>query len=203
MVGGADDHAVARHRIHVEQKRGHDALDLTSFLGVGSFLADAIELIEEQYAGRVRDVFDDLLQARGRLAEIASDESLVSDGEERQCKLEGERRGKACLARTGRTNEQNLVSRLKRMRAQERCFADFANEVLQVADDPARENEVGDPSGRLGFAKEAAQGFGKHGGASARKMGRPRQARGRSPFISLLGILAVGFANQRRHGVAY
>jgi hypothetical protein len=68
VVGGADHDAVARQRIHVEEKRGHDALDFAGFLGVGSFLADAVELVEEQDARRVGDVFDDLLQARGGLA---------------------------------------------------------------------------------------------------------------------------------------
>jgi len=72
VVRGADDDAVARHRIHVEEERGDDALDLSGFLGIGSFLADAVEFVEEQHARGVRDVFDDVLQARGGLAEIAT-----------------------------------------------------------------------------------------------------------------------------------
>lgn len=150
----------------------------------------------------MRHVFDDFLQARGGLAEITSDESFVSDGQERQCEFASERRRKACLARTGRPDQQNLVSRLERMRAQESGVADLANEVLQVAYDAEREDEIGDPSGRFGFAKEAAQGFGKHGRASSCEVRRPRRTRGRRALVGLLGILAMGFADQRRHSVA-
>lgn len=47
VVGGANDDAVARQRIHIEEKRGHDALDFAGFLGVRSLLANAVELVEE------------------------------------------------------------------------------------------------------------------------------------------------------------
>jgi hypothetical protein len=88
------------------------------------------------------------------------------------------------------------------MRAQESGVVDFADEVLKVADDTARENQVGDPSGRLCFPKQAAQGLRKHGRNSACEVGRPRRRRGCGALIGLLGILAIGFADQRRHGVA-
>lgn len=127
VVGGADDDAVARHRIHVEEERGDDALYLSGFLGVGSFLADAVELVEEQDARGVRDVFDDVLQPRGGLAEIAADEPLVSNGQERKCELAGERCREACLAGAGRPDQQKFVSRLERMRAQQRRLPNLAD----------------------------------------------------------------------------
>lgn len=148
------------------------------------------------------DVFDDFQQARGGLAEVAADESFVSDGQKRQRELARERRRKAGLAGAGGADQQNLVSRLKRMRAQEGGVADFADEVLKVAYDAAREDKVGYPSGRLGFAKQAAQGFRKHGRHSACEVRRPRRGRGCRTLVGLLRILAVCFVYQRRHGIA-
>ena len=84
MVGRSDHNDVTGKLVQLHQQERDDALDFAGFVGIAAFLADRIELVEEQNARPCADIVEELTQARIRFAQIASDQGIVSDDEKRQ-----------------------------------------------------------------------------------------------------------------------
>ncbi len=84
MVGRRDDDGVARQRVDLQQQRTNDALDLPGLMLVTALLRDGIELIEEENAPPGTREGEHRCQPCRGLTQVAADDLLVADGDERQ-----------------------------------------------------------------------------------------------------------------------
>lgn len=111
-----DDH-VARQLIELHEQERYDTLNFPRLMRVTPFLAECIELIEEQHTRLSAHKIEQPTQPCVRFSEIASDQRVVADDEERQGQSFGDGFRKGCLAIARRTREENAVTRLVAMRS--------------------------------------------------------------------------------------
>ena len=98
MVGCSDGDDVARKRIDLQQKVRNHALDLAGLVGVATFLADDVELVEEKDTRRRPREREQLPEALRGLTKETSDEGFVPDRKERHADGFRDRLGEGCLA---------------------------------------------------------------------------------------------------------
>ena len=112
------DHRAGK-RIELEQDRAHHSLNLPGLVGIATFLAHHIELVEEQDATPGPGEVEELGQAQGGLAQVACDDALVPDYKQRGRQLGGDRLGKAGLAVARAAHQEDTVPRLEVMRSKQ------------------------------------------------------------------------------------
>lgn len=118
MVGGSDHNNVTRKLIELHKEERHDALDFAGFVDVPAFLADGIELVEEEYARHSAGIFEEPCEARIGLAEIGSDQRIIPHSQEGDGDCLGDRFGKRCFPVSGWSRQQDAVPRLHALGAQ-------------------------------------------------------------------------------------
>ena len=101
MVGSGNQNAVRRKIVKLQKQGRHDALDLAGFVKIAAFLSDGIEFIKEEDTGFCTDKIEEASQSLGGLTQIARYHGVISNGEQRQRKFEGEALGKGRLAVSG------------------------------------------------------------------------------------------------------
>lgn len=119
MVGGSHHYNVAGQLIELHQQERHDALDLAGLVNVATFLADRVELVEEQHAGRRPDVLEQAGEPGVGFAKIGADQCVVADGQQRNGDRFGDRFRERGLAVARWTRKENPVPRLHALRTQE------------------------------------------------------------------------------------
>ena len=82
MVRCAHHDNVRREIVDLKEQRAHNALDFPGFVDVTSLFPNRVKLVEEEDAPACVSQIKEAPQARGSLAEIAGDESVVPDHNE-------------------------------------------------------------------------------------------------------------------------
>ena len=85
-----DDH-VARQVVDLQKQGADYPLDLPRLVRISPFLTESVEFIEEKYTGPGTDMVEEAAEPAGRFAQVASDDTFVTDDEERY--EEGVRQG--------------------------------------------------------------------------------------------------------------
>src|SRR5690606_5894265 len=106
-----------------------DALDFAGLVRVAALFANRVELIEEQDAWRGSRELENAPQPRSSLAKVTADDGFIPDDEERHGKAFGDCLGQRCLAIPRRADEQQPVSWLQRVRAQEASSLVFIGDL--------------------------------------------------------------------------
>lgn len=119
MVGCSHDDDVARQSIDLEQQTRDYTLDLAGLVNVAALLAQGIELIEEQNAGHRANIVEQAAQPLRGLTEEAADQGVVPDREEGDGQCLGKGLGQSRLAVPGRTGEEDTMSGLQSVGAQQ------------------------------------------------------------------------------------
>lgn len=94
MIGGSDHNHITRKLVELHKEERHYALDFAGFVDVSAFLADGIELVEKEYARHSAGIFEESCEARIGLAEIGSDQRIVTHSQEGDGDRLGDRFGK-------------------------------------------------------------------------------------------------------------
>ena len=84
MIGGGDHDHITGQGIDLQQQGADDALNFSGFVNVATLLTESVELIKEEDAWMRPDEIEEASKARAGLAQIASNDCFVSDGEEWQ-----------------------------------------------------------------------------------------------------------------------
>jgi hypothetical protein len=163
MARGADDDAIGRDSIHVEEQGAHDALDFAGLVRIRSFLCHGFELVEEEQARHMRDVVDDLLEPRAGLAEIAAHHAVVSNRKERKTEFCCQSRRETGLSGSRRADEQDRMPRLQRMGPQQRGLTRLFDEFLKHHAVFGAEDDVFEAPGGNALVEQRLQRFRQHG----------------------------------------
>lgn len=158
MVGGGDDNHVAGELVQLHQEERYHALDLACLMGVASFLADCVKLIEEQYTRLGPHVVKKLSQARIGFAKITADQSIIADNEKRECQRLGDCLSVGSLAIAGRARQQNAVTRFISMGAQNVGASMFLNELPAIFSHRQRQDQILQPGSGFNLNDRVAPG---------------------------------------------
>lgn len=118
VVGGSNHNNVTRKLVELHQEERYNALDFAGFVDVSAFLADGIEFVEEEYARHCAGVLEEACEARIGLAEIGSDQRIITHGQEGHGDRLGDRFGKRRFPVSGWSRQQDAVPRLHALGAQ-------------------------------------------------------------------------------------
>lgn len=129
MVGGGHHYDVAGQLIELHQQERHDALDLARLVDVAAFLADRVELVKEQHAGRRPDVVEQAGEPGVGLPEIGADQGVVANCQQWNGDRFGDRFRERGLAVARWTGKEDAVPRLHALRAQEVGAVVFLDEL--------------------------------------------------------------------------
>lgn len=171
--------------------RSH-ALDFAGLVNVAAFLADRVELVEEQNARHGARIIEKAREPGVRLAEIGADECIVADREKLDGQGFSDRFGDRGLAVARGTREQDAVTRLHPVGAQEIGTVLLFDELLNLARDRQRQDQVVDPLTRLAFKNGVPAGMaaGCHAGRRSDRHGiqRPLEPVGQDIVVLLAFI---------------
>lgn len=142
MICRRDDDHVAWQLIELHQEEGDDPLDLAGLVDVPALLTNGVELIEEQHARRGSGVLEEASEPRVGLAEIGSHECIVPHRQQRYRHGLGYRLSERGLPVARRSRQQNAVTRLHALRAQEVGTALFLDQLACQLDGRQSENQA-------------------------------------------------------------
>jgi hypothetical protein len=106
----ADD--IARQTVDLQKQRTDHPFDLSGLVLVAPLLTESVELIKKENALTLADRFEHPLEPPRCLSEVAPDQSLVPDNNQRHHRLGGDGLGKRRLSTSRRPDQQDPVSRL-------------------------------------------------------------------------------------------
>ena len=146
MVGSSNQNAVRRKIVKLQKQGRHDPLDLAGFVKIAAFLSDGIKFIEEEDTGFGTHKIEEASQSLGGLTQVARYDGVISNGEQRQRKFEGEALGKRCLAVSRWADQQHPVTWLQAVGTQDFCSSLLFDKFLTCALDSLREKQTGQRS---------------------------------------------------------
>lgn len=119
MIGRCDHDHVAGQLVELHEKERDNALDLARFMDVATLLADGVELVEKEHTRHRPCIFEQAGKPSIGLAEIGTDQRVVSDGEQGNGHGFSDRFGQRRLPVSGRAREQDAMPRLHSLRAKQ------------------------------------------------------------------------------------
>jgi hypothetical protein len=170
MVGRSDHHDVARHLVELHNEKRDNSLDLAGLVRVATFLADGVELVEEQNAWPGPDVVAKRPESGIGLPEVTSYQRIVAHHEQWQRERLGDAFRERRLPIPRWTGEENPVARLHAVRAKDVGSDVLLDELLAVAAYRQGKDQVLQASLRRNFENRVP--------ATRRRAGRSRQRRG-------------------------
>jgi hypothetical protein len=194
MIGRRYDDHVRRESVDVQEERAHDSLDFSGLVFVAAFFADRIELVEEYDAATRPDIFHQTSQADGGFAQIAPDNSVISDHEQRQRELACNGFSERGLSVPRGPSEQDPVSWLETVRAQKVRAVLFLHELVHGSGGRVRQDDVSQDSLRSAFVERT------DGRVSARAA-VPRRTGAQVLSKSIGDHMVLAFALFRDHGL--
>jgi hypothetical protein len=82
MVGGCDDHDVARQLVKLHQKERDDTFDFASLVDVAPLFADCVKFVEKQDTWRRPDIVKETCEACICLAKIGTYKRIIANGQQ-------------------------------------------------------------------------------------------------------------------------
>lgn len=158
MVGGSHHYDVAGQLIQLHQQERHDALDLAGFVDVAAFLADRVEFVEEQHAGRRPDVVEQAGESGVGFPEIGADQGVVANCQQWNRDRFGDRLRERSLAVARWAGEEDPVPWLHALRAQEVGAVVFFDELSGQMLGRQCQDQAFQPDARFRFDDEVATG---------------------------------------------
>lgn len=119
MVGRCHHHDIARELVELHEQERNNALNLAGLMDIAAFLADRVELIEEQDARGRPHIFEQAGEPRICLTKIGANQRIVPHREQGQRDRLGDGLGERSLAVARGTRQKDPVARLHALRAQE------------------------------------------------------------------------------------
>ena len=110
MIGGGDYQTVAAQLLDEDEKAIEKSSHFSHVACEVASVADAVELIEEIDGTGAVDGFEDDAELRKGLAEVAGDEAVESDDEEREGQLIGKGTGGHGFAAARRPGEEEPLA---------------------------------------------------------------------------------------------
>lgn len=142
MVACGDDYHVARQLIELHKQERYDPLDLTRLVRVPALFADRVEFIKKQHARLGADIVEEFAEPGIGFAEIAADQCVVADHEERQTQRFGHPFRVRSLPVPWRARKKHTVTRLVAVGTQDVSPDMFLDQLTSVLADRQRKQQV-------------------------------------------------------------